>query len=453
MLKAKDNAYATSTGRGTPMGTLFREFYLPVLLSEELPSPDCSPVRVTILGENLVAFRDSEGRVGLLEEACPHRTASLYFGRNEECGLRCTYHGWKFDVTGACVDMPNEPATSTFKERVRARAYPVVERGGVVWARLAGPVGVPHEAHVPDLEWPLLPADHVYVTKVYVSCNYLQAMEGDIDSSHSAFLHSRPDNQIDRGTAQDRLQTEQLRRYSFQDKAPRFFTVQTETGMMVGVRRNADEDNWYWRITQWLLPTYSLIPKEDGDLLQCNMRVPADDHHHWFFRTLYHPDRPLTDDELEEFRHAGNVFQETIAGTYLPVQTLENDFLIDRRVQRSTSYSGIKGIPTQDQSVTITMGPTADRTKEHLGTTDAAIIAARRRLIDSARQLEGGGALPAPGTPEGYLLRAPALLLPKDVPFVEGSAERVWSPRTERADRVLADAPPQKAVPTGVPKS
>lgn len=436
MLSASDNEYLTRTGPETPMGQLFRSFSIPVLLSEEIPEPDCPPVRVSVLGQPLVAFRDTEGRVGVLDEACPHRTASLFFGRNEEFGLRCTYHGWKFDVGGRCVDMPNEPPTSTFKHRVRAMAYPVEERGGVVWAHLGARAGEEHTAQVPDLEWCLVPDSHRYITKVLVDCNYLQAMEGDIDSSHSAFLHSRPDNSIDRGSA-TQFRKEDLRRYSFQDRAPRFFTVQTDTGIMVGARRDADEQRYYWRITQWMLPTYSLIPREDGHLLQCNMRVPADDHRHWFFRTQYHPSRPLTSEELDEFRHGGNVFQDVLPGTYLPRQTLANDFLIDRDVQRSGSYSGIKGIPSQDQSVTITMGPIADRSREHLATSDAAIIAARRRLADSADAVAGGHVLPAPHDPRSYLLRAPALLLARDVAFDVGAAEAMWAARTEH-DRAAA---------------
>lgn len=431
MLGDADNEYVCRTGPGTPMGNLFRAFYLPVLLSEELPGPDCDPVRVTILGERLVGFRDTEGRIGLFDEACPHRTASLYFGRNEECGLRCTYHGWKFDVTGQCIDMPNEPAHSNFKYKIRATAYPVVERGGVIWAHLGGRVGQPSSAQVPDLEWSLVPDENRYITKVYVDCNYLQAMEGDIDSSHTAFLHSRPDNTVDRGSA-SQFRNEDLRRYSFADKSPRFFTVQSENGVLIGARRNADDDHWYWRITQWMLPTYSLIPREDGHLLQCNFRVPADDEHHWFFRTQFHPDRALTPEELDEFRNGGNIFQHVIPGTYLPTQTLANDFLIDREVQRRSTYSGIKGIPTQDQSVQITMGPIADRSREHLGTTDAAIIAARRRLIESAESLAAGNDVPAPRMPESYLLRAPALLLKKDRQFDEGAAERMWVARDGR---------------------
>lgn len=437
MLSSERNVLASQTGPGTPMGEVFRSFFLPVLLSEELPQPDCTPVRVTILGENLVAFRDSDNNVGLLDEHCPHRTASLFFGRNEECGLRCTYHGWKFDRSGACVDMPNEPPDSNFKYKVTTTAYSVAERGGVVWACLGQRVGEEPIASVPDLEWSLVPDAHRYVTKVYVDCNYLQSMEGDIDSSHSAFLHSRPDNTIDRGSA-EQFRMEDLRRYSFQDKAPRFFTVQTENGVMIGARRNGDEDRYYWRITQWMLPSYSLIPREEGHLLQCNMRVPADDGHHWFFRTQYHPSRPLTETEIEEFRHGGNVFQDVIPGTYLPTQTISNDFLIDRDLQRSGTYSGIKGIPAQDQSVTITMGPVANRTKEHLGAADAAITAARRRLLDSADLVRAGGKLAAPSMPEKYLVRAPALLLDRSIAFDVGAAELINVPLHARVDESVA---------------
>lgn len=447
MLKPELNEYVTRTGPGTALGALFRSFYLPVLLAEELPGPDCAPVRVTVLGEPLVAFRDSEGRVGLLDERCPHRTASLYFGRNEDCGLRCTYHGWKFDVAGRCVDMPNEPATSTFKDRVRAVAYPVVERGGVVWACLGAPAGAEPEVKVPDLEWALLPDSHVYVTKVFVDCNYLQAMEGDIDSSHTAFLHSRPNETVDAGTAQQ-FAEERLRHLSFADRSPRFFTVQTDTGVLIGARRDAPAGQYYWRITQWLLPSYSLIPREQGQLRQCNMRIPADDGHHWMFRIQYHPDRPLTPEEREEYRTGGNVFQHTIPGTYLPTQTLANDFLIDREVQRGTSFSGIKGIPAQDQSVTVTMGAIADRSIEHLGTTDAAIIAARRRLVDSARLLAAGGSLSAPTEPGSYLLRGAALLLDREVPFDVGAHDTMWAARTARDAAGAEDAAPAPPQPT-----
>jgi phthalate 4,5-dioxygenase len=281
MLKTADNELLTQTDLGTPMGRLFRSFWIPALLSAELPAADCPPVRVRLLGTPLVAFRDSAGRIGVLDEACPHRTASLFFGRNEHSGLRCTYHGWKFDINGTCLDMPNEPPDSDFKNKVQAGAYPAREQGGVVWVYLGAPAGEPTPAQLPELEWSRLPSDRCYITKVLVDCNYLQAMEGDLDSSHSAFLHSRPDDSIDRAGA-TKVRQEELRRYSFADKAPRFYTIQTDAGLMLGARRVADEDNYYWRITQWMLPSYSLMPREDESLRQCNMRVPIDDEHHWF---------------------------------------------------------------------------------------------------------------------------------------------------------------------------
>src|ERR1700722_431035 len=181
MLSKEENELLTQTGPGTPMGELFRRFWLPALLSSELPEPDCAPVKLTILSEDLVAFRDSEGRVGVLERYCPHRGSSLFWGRNEESGLRCVYHGWKFDVTGSCVDMPNEPMESRFREKIRTTAYPTEERGGVIWIYMG-----PKDLHpqMPELEWTLVPENQRYVTKRITACNYLQNVEGEVDSAH-----------------------------------------------------------------------------------------------------------------------------------------------------------------------------------------------------------------------------------------------------------------------------
>lgn len=446
MRSAEDNKYLTETGPGTPMGGLFRSFWLPVLLSEELPARDSTPVRVRLLGEDLIAFRDTAGTVGLLDEYCPHRAASLYFGRNEEHGLRCIYHGWKFDTTGKCVDMPNEPAGTTFIDKVKARSYPTRERGGVIWAYLGPPESVPE---LPMMEWNTVPDENRYVTKVLVDCNYLQAMEGDIDSSHSAFLHSRVGSaEIDRGSA-DFFRLEQLRKFSFKDKAPKFFLVETDYGFLVGARRSGGEEHWYWRITQWMLPAYSLIPREAGSVLQCNMRVPIDDHSHWFFRTQFYPSQALTPEELYEYQHGGNIFQETITGTYLPTQNLANDFNIDRSLQRSGTYSGIRGIPTQDQAVTRSMGTIVDRSRERLGTSDLAIINARRMLMRTAQEIEKGTPVYAAQHGDVYAVRAPALLLPHDTPFDVGAAEAIDAANPWVRDAAWAQVQP--VVPDAVP--
>jgi phthalate 4,5-dioxygenase oxygenase subunit len=197
-----------------------------------------------------------------------------------------------------------------------------------------------------------------------------------------------------------------------------------------------------------MLPAYSLIPREAGAVLQCDMRVPIDDHHHWFFRTQFYPSHPLSAAELYEYRHGGNVFQETHPGTYQPTQTLANDFKIDRSPQCSGTYSGVRGIPTQDQAVTLSMGPVVDRSHERLGTSDLAIINARRMLMRTAQEVEKGASVYAAHHGDVYAVRAPALLLPRDVPFDQGAAEAIdarnpWVPEAPWAQvqPVLTDAP------------
>src|SRR5437870_8249162 len=222
MLGPEDNALLTQTGPGTPTGGLMRRYWVPFLLSSELPEPDCPPVRVTLLGEQLVAYRDTNGCVGLLDHHCAHRGASLFFGRNEECGLRCVYHGWKYDLEGRCVDMPNEPPESNFKDKVRLKAYPCRERGGMVWTYMGPPELMPG---LPEFEFLMVPDSHRYVSKRLQECNWLQALEGGLDSSHIAFLH--------RGNYSD-----DLGEIYYGDPAPKFFVVPADYGLLIAARRN-----------------------------------------------------------------------------------------------------------------------------------------------------------------------------------------------------------------------
>src|SRR5438445_2995135 len=223
MLSREDNELLTRVGPGTGMGSLLRCFWQPFGLASELPGADSDPVRVRLLGEDLVAFRDSNGTPGLLAANCSHRGA-LLFGRDE-------------------------PAESGFEHRVKATAYPVEERGGVLWAYLGPRAEVPSP---PELEWTHVPATHRYVSKRIQACNYLQNVEGEVDSSHVSFLHSK-------GAAPDAAGIQDLRStlpdYMARDRAPRFFVLPTEYGMLIGARRNADEDSYYWRVTQFLMPT------------------------------------------------------------------------------------------------------------------------------------------------------------------------------------------------------
>ncbi|HXM56638.1 MAG TPA: Rieske 2Fe-2S domain-containing protein, partial [Candidatus Dormibacteraeota bacterium] len=251
-----------------------RQYWVPAMLSSELPRPDCPPVRVMLLGEKLIAFRDTQGRVGLLDNFCPHRGASLFFGRNDGCGLRCVYHGWKFDVEGRCVDMPSEPPDSTFKDRVRVTAYPCRERGGVIWAYM-GPREVPPP--LPDLEANQLPNERWQVSVIQRECNWLQGLEGDIDTAHIGFLHFGSDR------AEDQVEGT-FRYYVMKDRAPRYAVLDTEYGSMYGAYRPAGAGRQYWRIAQFLFPFFTMPPSGLlGRQVVARAWVPMDDTHLLFF--------------------------------------------------------------------------------------------------------------------------------------------------------------------------
>ena len=412
MLTHEDNERLTRVGPGTPGGELFRSYWLPVLMAEELPEPDCPPVRVRLLGENLVAFRDTEGNLGLLNAYCPHRNANLFWGRNEECGLRCVYHGWKFDVAGNCVDMPNEPADSVFKEKIQQRAYRLQEAGGVLWAYM-GPAA--REPELPQLEWMRVPAAHRYVTKRFQRCNYLQNVEGEVDSSHVSFLHSRMQGANPAGLG--------LAAYNFMDRSPVFVVQETDYGMLVGARRNAGDDSYYWRITQFLMPTYTMIPAEPGNTISFTSATPVDDVTMIGFTVTWHPDRPLNQQEIAQVESWTGIHTE-VDEHYQPLRNMDNDYLIDRALQRTENYTGIRGIREQDLAVQEDQtGPISDRSLEHLGTSDLGIIAMRRRLLRTIEQIEAGAQPHEAAHGASYRVRSAAIVLPRETPWVEGAQE------------------------------
>jgi len=413
MLTREENELLTRTGPGTPMGALLRRYWIPALLAEELTEPDCPPRRVTLLGERLVAFRDTRGEIGLLAEACAHRGASLFFGRNEEYGLRCVYHGWKYDVHGTCVDMPSEPAESTFKDRVHQAAYPCRERGGIVWAYMGPPEQMPG---LPELEWALVPPSQCFASRRLQECNYLQSMEGGIDSSHISFLH--------RGLAPqaDLRASSQGHDFIRRDRHPKFQIAEVDYGLLIGARRTVDEDHYYWRITQWLMPWYTMIPPFGDNPIGGHAWVPADDESCWAWSVDWHPTRSLTAAELEHMRSGGGIHSALIPGTFRPQANRDNDYLLDRQAQRTESMTGILGISAQDAAVQESMGPIFDRSREHLGTSDTAIIAARRCLLSAASGLREGRE-PAGLAPTSQRVRPASLVLPKDVPFQEGARD------------------------------
>jgi len=393
------------------MGTLFRRFWMPVLLAEELPNPDCDPVRVRILSEDLVAFKDTNGDVGVIDNFCPHRRASMFFGRNEECGLRCVYHGWKFDTNGDCVDMPSEPAESNFKDKVKIKAYPAREYGSCIWVYM-GPEELQPE--LPAFEWARVPDANRVVTRFLQHSNFMQATEGELDSSHVSFLHSAFDLSVDyhrdMRTGDQKDNRNSVLSYKF--GAPQLTVKETDYGFTYGSRRGPEDGSYYWRITQWMLPMFSLIP---GPAWPRGGRgwVPVDDEHIITFQYSYNAERPLTEAERAraidtmELEHVKYILSDgKIIDTYRSVRAPENDYLIDREMQRTQNYTGIPFGRHQDFAMTDSMGAISDRTQEHLGTSDTAIIAARRIILKVARDLQEGVEPYAVSHPEVFHIRA-----------------------------------------------
>lgn len=406
-MHAEDNITLTRTGSDTPMGRLFRRFWMPALLSAELPAPDAPPVRVRLLGEDLVAFRDSAGRVGLLDAFCPHRRAELYLGRNEEAGLRCVYHGWKFNVDGRCVDMPGEDNGCELAKRVSTLAYPVMERGGVVWAWMG-----PREERpgLPEFEFCRVSPDHVYISKCLMKCNYLQALEGSIDYSHISFLHKEVEGAAARA---DVFGIGGLIRFANEDVRPTLFATRTDYGLRIAARRSAGADAYFWRVARWLMPCFVIVPTEPGNVCRANLFVPIDDENCWWYRIRWHQDRPLTAREVDGYAHDAYDYAELRPGTYEPRGTRENDYLMDRQAQRSASFTGIPSAQLQDLAVQESQGRIHDRSRERLMKTDMPIVQCRRILLQSARELLDG-VLPAAATrPEAYRGRAYATTQPR----------------------------------------
>jgi phenylpropionate dioxygenase-like ring-hydroxylating dioxygenase large terminal subunit len=397
------------------MGRMFRCYWIPALLAEELPENDCPPVRVKLLGERLLAVRDSEGKYGLIDEFCAHRGVSLWFGRNEEGGIRCPYHGWKYDVTGQCVDVPSEPAENGFCKKVKLTGYPLVKIGDVLWTYM-GPED--QQPPMPEWEFATVPAEQSFTSKRLQESNWLQAMEGGIDSSHVSFLH--------RGG----LDTDPLfkgakgNEYNLKDLAPVFEVTQSEGGLWIGVRRNAENGNFYWRITPWVMPSFTMIPPRADHPVHGHFWIPIDDETCWAWSYDYHPTRALTASERQAMIDGHGVHVSYVPGTYRPAANKDNDYLIDRAAQkRGETFSGVAGIAMQDASLQESMGPIVDRTKENLVGTDNGIIMARNRLQRAVKALMEKGTIP-PGVDVAHQkVRSAALVLPPDQPYKTAAAE------------------------------
>ena len=408
MLSQADNEVLTRVGPGTPMGEVLRRYWTPALLSEEAPTPGGDPVRVRLLGEDLVAFRDNTGRIGLIQENCPHRGASLYFGRNEAgpdgtCGLRCPYHGWQFDADGACIDMPSEPATSTFKERVRAKAYPVHESGGIVWTYMG-----PAETMTPfrDFGTETLPAEKVTATKLHTTCNWIQTMEGNLDTAHISWLHAFagaadfPDDGSDKHGYPTNKMTW---KFWAHDRAPRIEVENTWYGFRYGGLRTTPNGHTNVRITEYVAP-YSTIIAAIPYNTRHLMVVPIDDTSCWrynFDAQLQANPQGYGGAPLFDASPYDTAFTRRTGGITPRTHVAANDYLIDREIQRNVTFTGVSDFVSQDMMVTESMGPIYDRSSEQLGQLDKAVIRMRRLLIGAAKALATDGTEPPALAGEG----------------------------------------------------
>jgi phthalate 4,5-dioxygenase oxygenase subunit len=419
MMSQEQNDALTRTGPGTLMGDLFRRYWIPALHDWELPEPDCAPVRVQLLGEKLIAFRDSENRIGLIDEFCAHRGVSLWFARNEENGLRCPYHGWKYDVTGQCTDLPSEGENGPMRKRMKLKAYPCMEMGGVIWTYMGPPELQPAP---PALEWAHVAPERRYISKRLQESNYLQALEGGIDSSHVSFLHS------------GQLKTDPLfkgakgNQYNENDKMPHFEVVEFEGGLLVGARRNADAGNYYWRITPWIMPWYTIIPPRGNHPLGAHAWVPIDDENCWAWSMNYHPGRALSESELAAMKDGQGIHNKYVPGTFIPLQNKRNDYLIDRAAQKAGShYSGVEGIAMQDASLQESMGPIQDRRRENLCPTDRGIAMTRRLLLQAAEANRASKPIMALD-PESQRVRSCSIELPPEQHFKDHARHGLFAP-------------------------
>ena len=381
------------------MGEFFRRFWLPRFLSSELPETTARHAHPH-LNEDLVGFRDTNGNVGMLDAYCPHRRAPLFYGRNEECGLRCVYHGWKFDTSGTCVDMPSEPPESDFKDRLSIKAYPTYECGGVVWIFMGRRQATrASAAHRVDRTT----RDPSARAKWFHENNFMQGVEGDIDTAHVNFLHMDYREEAERNRIR---QANPLFRDA--EKHPKLTAMDTDYGLVYGGRRLLPDGTYYWRVTQWLLPSFSLIPgkgRRGGTAW-----IPVDDEHCTRYSIALSPYADMDMQEDERRSPSGKPQQftlkdGTIIDTMIPYGTKANQYEIDRAMQKAGHYTGIWSIAMQDKAMIEGMTRTVDRSLEHLGSSDIAVIAARRRLLKLARDLEQGIEPIAATHPELYRVR------------------------------------------------
>ena len=443
MTTARESEILTRVGAGTPMGNMMRHYWLPAAKSSELVA-DAEPMRFRLLGEDLIAFRDTSGRIGVMDHRCPHRCASLFFGRNEEGGIRCVYHGWKFDVDGNCLDMANVPPHQDFKHKVHAKAYKVAERNGLVWVYMGEREVAPP---LPLIESTLEPEADLEIDFIQRDCNWLQALEGDIDTSHLGFLHlgAAPKQAYANGNIDQNIVA---------NRSPEYIVEETPFGTTYGAYRPSEDGGTYWRFAHFMFPCWTLPPISvfENNVL-ARAWVPLDDHHTMFILVANknarnrRPSQSFTNGkELVGTATKDRYLSRTTdwLGRWNLADNRGNDYHIYREVQRSQSYTGIDGIHLQDQAITESMGPITDHTWEHLAPSDLPITRTRRRILAAAQALAEHGAVP-PGvdTPEEYRLqRGGSFVASADLDWRQAYTQRIAQdvePRLKKGQQTAAE--------------
>ncbi|HZT08696.1 MAG TPA: Rieske 2Fe-2S domain-containing protein [Chloroflexota bacterium] len=370
MLTQEENDRLTRVGPGTPGGEFMRRYWQPAALSEELP-PGGAPVPVRLLGEDLVLFRDETGHPGLLGIHCSHRGADLSYGRLEDGGLRCIYHGWLFDRSGRCLEQPGEPTGSTFHERIRHTAYPCHEQAGIIFTYM-GPGEPPL---FPAYEFLLAPPDHTYATKYYEECNYLQGNEGNFDPQHLSFLHRffKPRDDADFRNA-----------IHAADPAPQIEPVDTGFGMHLYAIRKAEGNRRFVKVRSFIMPSAGCVGSRGEAGYNVNWHVPIDDEHHWRYGIWFDRTGPVDPSERSRAR-------ASVAENYRLKRNKANRYLQDREEMKTSTFLGMgKDFVVHDSFVTESEGPIYDRTIEHLGYTDRGLIHMRKIMLDAIRDVENG---------------------------------------------------------------
>ena len=394
------------------------------MLSRELQAGG-APKRLKILGEDFIAFRDGAGRAGVIDPRCPHRGADLFFGRNEHAGLRCAYHGWQFDVHGTCLDIPTATpkVAASLKPKAAVPTLQVRESADMIWVHFGTPAG-----GTPQLDFTDLPCDHYFVSKKFQQCNWAQAVEGGIDTAHFSYLHANLDNGERVGLMPSQGVNEPPEngryRWMIEDATPQFTILEHDAGLVMCAARQADNGQLYWRITQFMMPNHSMAPNSfPGDNHVGNTWVPVDDHSCWIFCYAYNPERPLSERERAAYARGLGIFAE-VDENFVPIRRRENDYLIDRKAQQTTNFTGISGISEQDAAIADSQGLIADRTRELLGQTDLGVVRFRRLMFDALEASAKGEMPRGVDNPAAYRVRSGDAMSKPEAPALEVATQR-----------------------------